>query len=117
VEPTPQKPEPKKPEGVILLYCREGLVQSIHKHALEKEGIQVVLATNEVNFFEMFGAMQYRFVLLDAKLIPTDNCVLTEVIRESGARPFVYSMDNTHTCAADADGYSMIEELKAKLSS
>jgi signal transduction histidine kinase/DNA-binding response OmpR family regulator len=115
VEPTPQKPELKKPEGDILLYCREGLVQSIHKHALEKEGFDVDMATEEEAFFEMFEALDYRYVLLDAKLIPEDNCFIAELIRESGAVPFVYAMEETHVCASHAESYSMIEELREKL--
>jgi len=113
--PSEVKNETRKPQGDILLYCRSGMVQSIHKHALEKEGFRVELATDEERFFEMFEAMNYRYVLLDAKLLPEDNCIITEVILESGAQPFVYSMDTTHACAAKADGYTMIEELREKL--
>jgi CheY-like chemotaxis protein len=109
------EPIETKPQSDILLFCRSGLVQSLHKHALEKEGFAVEIAAAEETFFAMFEATAYRYVLLDAKLIPEDNCVIAELIRESGAVPFVYAMENSHPCARQTDGYSMIEELREKL--
>jgi signal transduction histidine kinase/CheY-like chemotaxis protein len=122
-EETAPAPEEKidnllsKPAGEILLYCRPGLVRIIHKHALEKEGFRVDLATDEEDLFTLFEARNYRYVLLDAKLIPEDNCIMTEVIRESGARPFVYARQHLHNCATKVDSYSMIKELREKLAS
>ena len=104
-----------KPQRNVLLYCREGLIQNIHKIALEKAGFNVAMATGEEDFFAMFEVAQYQFVLLDAMLIPSDNCVLAKVIRENGSQPLVYSMDKTHVCSAHADSYSRIDELRKKL--
>jgi signal transduction histidine kinase/DNA-binding response OmpR family regulator len=99
----------------ILLYCREGLIQKIHKHALEKAGFEVISTTEEEHFFEMFEASLYRYVLLDAKLIPVDNCELPKMIQETGAQPLVYSMGDNYACSEHTDGYSRIDELRNKL--
>ena len=106
---------PEEVPGYILLYCRSGLVQNIHKHALEKDGFQVDIAENETILFEYFEKRQYRYALLDARLIPEDNCVISDVIRENGTTPIVYAMEETHPCASSTDGYTKIDELRSKL--
>ena len=100
-----------------MLYCRSHLVQNIHKHILEKAGYHVDLVEDEEVFFQTFESVAYRFVLLDAKLVPSDNCVLTDVIRESGATPLMYAMTEGHACSNNVESYSKIEELREKLAS
>jgi DNA-binding response OmpR family regulator len=92
------------------------LVQSLHTHALEKEGFLVEIATKEEDFFDMFEATAYRYVLLDAKLIPEDNCIIVELIRKGGALPLIYATENSHPCARQTENYSRIGELREKLS-
>jgi len=118
--PTPEEtvqPDTKNSVGDVLLYCRSRLVQNIHKHTLEKEGYTIDLVDDEERFFETFESVTYRYVLLDAKLVPNDNCVLTDVIRESGATPLMYAMTERHACYGNVESYSMIEELRDKLAS
>ncbi len=115
-EEMPKAPSVAKHTGSdILLFCRSGLVQNVHKHALTKEGFTVDIAETEEAFFDRFESGGYRYVLLDAKLIPDDNCVMTDVIRESGAVPMIYAMPEGHACAGDVAHYAMIEELREKL--
>jgi CheY-like chemotaxis protein len=99
----------------ILLYCRSGLIQSIHEHVLSKEGYRVDVAETEEAFFKMFESHAYQYVLLDSKLIPQDNCVMTDVIRESGVVPLIYALEKTHICADHVEAYSRIEALREKL--
>ena len=105
-----------KDERDVLLYCRPGLTQRLHRHILEQEGLQVDLAEDETEFFARFDAADHRFVLIEAKLIPDDNCVLLDVIRESGSRPLVYGMDHPSECVHSEERYTAIEELRRKLS-
>ena len=121
-EPTVQEEEVASPDadkltGDVLLYCRSHLVQDIHKHTLEKAGYHVDLADDEEVFFKTFESAAYRYVLLDAKLVPSDNCVLTDVIRETGAVPLMYAMPEDHACHGHVDSYSKIEELREMLAS
>ena len=110
-------PEKEKPVGDVLLYCRSQLVQNIHKHILGKAGYHVDLVDDEEMFFEAFESITYRFVLLDAKLVPSDNCILTDIIGESGATPLMYAMTEGHACHGNVESYSKIEELREKLAS
>ncbi len=107
----------EKSNGDVLLYCRSQLVQNIHKHTLSKAGYRVDLVDDEELFFTTFESATYRYVLLDAKLVPSDNCVLTDVIKESGAMPLMYAMPEDHACHGNVDSYSKIEELREMLAS
>ncbi len=102
-------------EGDVLLYCRSRLIQSIHTRALEPQGYAVDVVEDEGEFFDAFESKVYRYVLLDAQLIPTDNCSLTHAIEESGAVPLVYALAKEHTCYGHVGSYAKIEELKAIL--
>jgi len=102
-------------EKKVLLFCRSGLIRRIHDHALESIGFEVDSVGDETEFFARFEAGQYRYVLLDAKIIPADNCVMTDVIEESGVKPLIYAMGEDHPCFERVEGYSRIEELREKL--
>ncbi len=102
-------------DASILLYFRSGLTEGIHEHVLTQEGYRYDLAGTEEEFFAMLEAHKYRYVLLDAKLIPSENCIMTDVIRESGVKPLVYALRSDHPCAQSVEGYTRIEELRTKL--
>ena len=100
----------------VLLYTRGGLIGDIHRHLLSKEGYAIESAENEEELFSHFDTHAFRFVVLDKALLPEDNCVLAEMIRESGSEPLIYdSIERAHHCTEVADRYTTLSQLRAIL--
>ncbi len=99
----------------VLLYCRPGLAQYLHYYILEQEGWRVDAVETEKAFLSNFDASVHQYVLIDARLIPADSCILLDAIRESGAIPLVYKSDNTCQCSDETESYAFVEELRTKL--
>jgi len=110
----PEKKSGEKHKNV-LLYFRSGLVQRIHRHVLEKEGMRVDAVEEESVFLEHTDVSKYQYILIDATLISDASCVLLDVIREGGATPLIYGRDSMPGCQATAQSYWQVEDLRTRL--
>jgi len=100
----------------ILIYSRDGLIGDIHRHLLTKEGYSVESAGSEEELFEQFDAHSFRFVILDKALLPEDNCILAEMIRDNGSEPLIYdSKQRRNNCVEVADRYATLAQLRSIL--
>ena len=109
------KKETESSHADILLYCQSGLIQRMHSYFLEKEGFRVETVEDEGVFLDQYDVSRYRYVLIDAKMFPEEGCLLLDVIRESGATPLVYGMENLLECMDEEDSYHHIDELITRL--
>jgi signal transduction histidine kinase/DNA-binding response OmpR family regulator len=103
--------EPCAGDDAILLYLHRGLIRNLHIHLLEKEGYCVEVADSEAEFFDRFDEGQHRYVVLDSALIPPNDCVLVDAIREAGVVPIVYGSEDAQTCTQSSYAYGRVEEL------
>jgi len=100
----------------VLLYTRGGLIGDIHRHLLSKEGYSVESAGNEDELFAHFDTNTFHYVILDKALLPEDNCILAEMIRENGSLPLIYdSVERENDCADAAERYTTLSQLRAIL--
>jgi len=110
--------DPRKEERHrdILIFSRNGLIGDIHRHLLTKEGYSVESAGSEEELFAQFDSHTFRFVILDKALLPEDNCILAEMIRDNGSEPLIYdSRERRNNCVEVADRYATLSQLRAIL--
>jgi signal transduction histidine kinase/CheY-like chemotaxis protein len=115
------------PEGVadekmakkdILLYHSFSLIADLYERILQNLGYSVDKVMEEELFMDRIEDTSYRYVLFDGKPLMNIKCLVSDMIRDTGAVPFVIlapdQKDADFCCEVLEEG-SHIDEIKDKL--
>ena len=102
----------------ILLYKETSLSTHIYVTILNYLGYDVDIATSVDNFMNKLENKYYHYVLFDANPLMEIQCLLSDLIRDRDAKPFVFISDKEqeNACCDTLSIDAMSEEIKDKLS-
>jgi signal transduction histidine kinase/CheY-like chemotaxis protein len=102
----------------ILLYHSFSLIADLYERILQNLGYSVDKVMSEELFMDRIEDTQYRYVLFDGKPLMNIKCLVSDMIRDTGAVPFVIlapdQKDADFCCEVFEEG-SHIDEIKEKL--
>jgi len=107
----------KKVKFDILLYKDTALATNIYVSMLNNLGYDVDIATSVDNFMNKLENKYYHYVLFDAASLMQIQCLLSDLIRDRDAIPFMFISDNEKdsACCSTLSINAMSEEIKNKL--
>ena len=86
--------EQQKPSRDILLYHSFPMIANIYAKMLINLGYSVDKVTSEDNFMDRIEDTRYQFVLFDGRPFKSIKCLISDTIRDTGAKPFVILSPN-----------------------
>jgi signal transduction histidine kinase/CheY-like chemotaxis protein len=103
----------------ILLYKETALSTNIYVTMLNNLGYDVDIATSVDNFMNKLENKYYHYVLFDADPLMQIQCLLSELVRDRDAIPFMFISDKEkdNACGNTLSIHAMAEEIKEKLNS
>jgi CheY-like chemotaxis protein len=101
----------------ILLYKETALATNIYVTILNNLGYDVDIATSVDNFMNKLENKYYHYVLFDADPLMQIQCLLSDLIRDREAIPFMFISDNEkdNACGNTLTIHAIAEEIKDKL--
>jgi len=102
----------------ILLYHSFSLIADLYERILENLGYSVDKVLDEDIFMNQIESTQYRYVLFDGKPLMGVKCLVSDMVRDTGAIPFVIlapDQKDTDFCCEVLEEGSHIDEIKEKL--
>jgi len=102
----------------ILLYKETALATNIYVSMLNNLGYDVDIATGVDSFMNKLENKYYHYVLFDAGSLMQIQCLLSDLIRDRDAIPFMFISDKEKdsACCSTLSIDAMSEEIKNKLS-
>jgi signal transduction histidine kinase/CheY-like chemotaxis protein len=107
--------EEKQPSKDVLIYTIHELTGYIQVQALENAGYTCDFANDEPSFLEKLDDNQYRFALVNSRLLPMEDCFVVDIIEERNVQLYLFGEKTSSQCK-HTDNYTTIPELKKKLS-
>ena len=106
------------PKFDILLYKETALSSHIYITMLNNLGYDVDIATNTDNFMNKLENKYYHYVLFDASPFMKIQCLLSDLIKDRGAKAFMFvsAQEEDSICAETLSLHAMSAEIKEKLS-
>jgi len=83
-------PEAIKRKSDILLYHSVPLIANLYKIILSNLKYDIDVVTNENEFMDMLEKVDYASVIYDIEPFIDMKCMIADVVRDSGAKPFVF---------------------------
>jgi CheY-like chemotaxis protein len=101
----------------ILLYKETALSTNIYVTMLNNLGYDVDIATSVDNFMNKLENKYYHYVLFDADPLMQIQCLLSELVRDRDAVPFMFISDKEkdNACGNTLSINAVSEEIKNKL--
>jgi len=101
----------------ILLYKETALATNIYVTILNNLGYDVDIATGVDNFMNKLENKYYHYVLFDADPLMQIQCLLSDLIRDRDAIPFMFISDKEkdNACGNTLSIHAIAEEIKTKL--
>jgi len=101
----------------ILLYKETALATNIYVTMLNNLGYDVDIATSVDNFMNKLENKYYNYVLFDADSLMQIQCLLSDLIRDRDAVPFMFISDKEKdsACCNTLSINAISEEIKNKL--
>jgi PleD family two-component response regulator len=101
----------------ILLYKETALATNIYVTMLNNLGYDVDIATSVDNFMNKLENKYYNYVLFDADPLMQIQCLLSDLIRDRDAVPFMFISDKEkdNACGNTLSINAVSEEIKNKL--
>ena len=101
----------------ILLYKETALATNIYVAMLNNLGYDVDIATSVDSFMNKLENKYYHYVLFDAEPLMQIQCLLSDLIRDRDAKPFIFISDKekVNACCETLSIDAMSEEIKNKL--
>ncbi len=82
-------PEEKEPASDILLYHSLGMIANLYEKMLTNLGYTIEKVDSEDKFMDAIEHAQYRYVLFDGRSFAKVGCLISDIIKDSGATPIV----------------------------
>ena len=104
----------------ILFYHSLSLVADIYKTRLDNLGYEVDITTDSQMFMDMLDETEYTFAIFDVAVFLDMKCMIADIIRDNGTKPFMLISEPTEEdalCCDVIDEKGNIEDLKYKLGS
>jgi len=79
-----------KRKSDILLYHSVPLIANLYKIILNNLKYNIDMVTNENEFMDMIEIVEYTSVIYDVEPFMDMKCMIADVIRDNGAKPFVF---------------------------
>ncbi|HIP52198.1 MAG TPA: response regulator [Campylobacterales bacterium] len=79
-----------KRKSDILLYHSVPLIANLYKIILNNLKYDIDMVTNENEFMDMIEKVEYTSVIYDIEPFMDMKCMIADVIRDSGAKPFIF---------------------------
>jgi len=102
----------------VLLYHSCGLIADIYTRILENLGYSVDKVMSEVDFMDRVEDTQYRYVMFEGKPFIALKCLIADMVKDIGAKPFVIISDDEKEmdfcCDVLKEGED-IDKIKEKL--
>ncbi len=101
----------------ILLYKETALATNIYVAMLNNLGYDVDIATSIDSFMNKLENKYYHYILFDADPLMQIQCLLSDLIRDRDAIPFIFISDKekANACCETLSIKAMSEEIKNKL--
>ncbi len=118
----PVKEEPKKEivkkQKDVLLYHSFSLINDLYERIMENLGYSVDKVTDEEAFMDRIEDTQYRYVIFDGAPFMNMKCLISDMVRSTGAKPFVILLPdqkNSDFCCEVLEEGMHIDIIKMKL--
>jgi len=119
VEPQTPKVEPQEPKVKnVLLYIGSPILAKMYEKVLIKEGLNVKIVKSELDLIGELDVGNYYAALLSSDLVDSEECLLTEAMKDAGVKPFIISKSNDKAispCADMINANNFAEDVKSKL--
>ena len=104
-------------EADILLHNETALSTSVYEILLKNLGYTVDIADSPTEMVDKIENKQYRFVLFDANSFSKIHCLISDMIRDAGATPFIIvsEKESGKVCCETLSIKPDAQEIKKKL--
>jgi len=102
----------------ILFYHSLPLIADIYKTRLNNLGYEVDITGDSQMFMDMLDETEYAFAIFDVAVFLDMRCMIADIIRDNGTKPFMLISESTEedaSCCDVIDEKGNIEDLKNKL--
>jgi len=102
----------------VLVYHSFSLIDDLYERILENLGYSVDKVTEEEEFMDRIEDTQYRYVIFDGTPFMNMKCLISDMIRSTGAKPFVILLPdqkNIDFCCEVLEEGMHIDIIKMKL--
>ena len=96
----------------ILLCHPQPIIANLYKKMLENMSYDINIVTDEDTLLNSIEEIDYTFVLYDTNLFTSMKCMAADLIRDSGAKPFVLVSENDKNSDQCADVIPLSIEFK-----
>jgi len=120
IEPVVEKLEPEEEVAVkadILLHHEAVLSSKVYATLLRNLGYTVDIAESTIDFMDKVENNHYHYVLFDANSFMKIHCLISDIIHDAGARPFLFVSEKEigNICCETLSMEPNVEEIKTKL--
>jgi CheY-like chemotaxis protein len=102
----------------VLVFHSMPLIANLYGSILKNLDYTMDIVTDDQEFMDRLDDTRYQFVIYDAEPFKTMKCMITDIIRDNGAKPFalVYdSADHDDFCCEVMDEKANLENVREKL--
>jgi len=102
----------------VLVFHSMPLIANLYGSILKNLDYTMDIVTDDQEFMDRLDDTRYQFVIYDAEPFKTMKCMITDIIRDNGAKPFalVYdSADYDDFCCEVMDEKANLENVREKL--
>ena len=105
------------PNSDILIFHSSSMILKLYTKMLSNLGYSIDSVSCEEEFMERLDHSKYRYVLFEGKTFIKVGCIVSDIIRDSGAKPIaiVSSNQNIDFCCEKIFKGVHISEIKKKL--
>ena len=109
---------PKTIAADILLYKTTSLGANVYASVLKNLGYSVEVVSDDSQFMDDIESKYYHYILFDVKPFANIQCLIVDLIKDNGAKPFVFASkeDELEDCCEVLSSEPVASELKEKLS-
>jgi signal transduction histidine kinase/CheY-like chemotaxis protein/Tfp pilus assembly protein PilE len=109
--------EPKR-KSDILVYHTLPLIANLYGSILKNLDYEIDLVTDDEMFMDRLDDTEYTFVIYDAEPFKNMKCMIVDLIKDNGAKPFalIHSLfEQDDVCCDTLEEKANIEDIRRKL--
>jgi len=108
----------EKRKSDILVYHSMSLIANLYGSILKNLEYDIDIVTNDQEFLDRLDDTEYTFVIYEGEPFKNIKCMIVELIRDTGAKPFVLIhnlLEHDEVCCDTLEEKANIEDLRKKL--
>ncbi len=116
-EPAVELEEEKRKVDVLVFHSMP-LIANLYGSILKNLDYSMDIVTDDQEFMDRLDDTSYQFVIYDADPFKTMKCMITDIIRDNGAKPFALVYDRSEHedyCCEIMDEKANLEDVREKL--